>query len=166
MSSLHAAMAPVAVRNRDVKGTHDRPHRREIFLILRRVLRHRQRPAADTGRRQGRIVRLVDVGRRLAMCATAIRRAWLPPRTVRLTRRRVGWGGGVPGEEGGVWGGGAGRGGSGLFWALSLFLQGLTPTRRIAIRSTTPPSVLPPQPLDLTTLSFNLALLPFEFLDQ
>jgi len=45
-------------------------------------------------------------------------------------------------------------------------LPELIPITPIAIPVTIRPFVLPPQPLDLTTLSFNLALLPFEFLDQ
>ena len=79
MPPLHAPMTARALAHMDRKATHDRRHRRQIFLILGRDARLAyDATAVGTGRRQRDIVRLVHDRRDGALATAPIRTARLP----------------------------------------------------------------------------------------
>jgi len=90
MPALHAAPTALTLPNVHMKRAHDRPHRREVFLVLRRQARgdHRARTARTRGRER-RVVGVIDVCRDGTVCGPAIRRTGLATRASRVGRRSI-----------------------------------------------------------------------------
>ena len=95
-SGYTQAPTPLTLPNMDVKRADDRPHRRQIFLVLHRQPRFDHRTGtAGTHGRQRRIMGLVDVSGDGSVSRPPIRRARLstgPPRVQRtpILRERRG----------------------------------------------------------------------------
>ena len=153
MAALDAPAAVGALPNRDVKRSHPRSNDREIFLILRRMARQHDVPAARRTRRwqRGR-VGLIDVRRRDAMGSTTVGRTRFPPRAARTTPRDASRkGGGLPMQRA--------SGVIELVFEPVDFLPELVPLLPIPI-----PVLI--SPLMLTAQPFDFPLLPFQLSDQ
>ena len=89
MAPLHATAADGAVSNVNVKASDERPLHGQLFLVLpREALRTDCAAAVGTAGRQRRLIRFVDVARRGAMPAPAVRAARFAAGPLR--RRRAG----------------------------------------------------------------------------
>ena len=90
MAALHPSLTLRAAPDLDVEAPHDRTHRGQFFLILRRHAGHFDRATAiRTRHRNRRRVSLVDPRRARAAAVPAILRTRLPPRTPATTLRPV-----------------------------------------------------------------------------
>ena len=90
VAALHAPLTLRAVPDLDVEATHDRAHRGQLFLILRRHAGHRDRAAAVRTRRRDRHrVGLVNVRRAPAAALPAVVCTGPPAGTAPATLRPV-----------------------------------------------------------------------------
>jgi len=153
MAALHAPATRGAVTDRDMKGADNRPHDGEIFLILSGVVRQRD-GATTVGTRGGerRVMPLIHVRRRSAMCLAFIRRARFAAGSSGLAAR------------------GAARERCGLpMQRTSRFVEViLEPIDLLAKRVALPPIAITVsiRALMLAPQSLNLALLPLDLLNQ
>jgi hypothetical protein len=153
MPALYASVTAGALANGDAKLPDERPHDRQIFLMLRGVVSQPDRAATRRTRtRQRRLVPLVDVSRRWPMGFPSIGATRLPARSFRLRpqrpareRRRL------PMQRA-----------AGLVEVLFEPIDFLP--ERVALASI--PIAIPIRPLVLATQTLNFTLLPLEFGDQ
>lgn len=90
MAPLHATATRATAANLDGEGAHDRPHHREIFLVLTRRPGAAQRtPTLRTGIGQGGPMVRVDMCRNRSMGLAAIRAACSPTGSSWCARRRT-----------------------------------------------------------------------------
>ena len=90
MPALHTAVTVSALADGDAEFVHDGTLHRKVFLILRDDAPSGHDPAAiRTARRQRRVVRQVDAGRRPAMRTTAIGQPRLAARSLGIRLRQA-----------------------------------------------------------------------------
>jgi len=90
MTALHPPVTLPALADRHAKLVHDGPLHGQIFLVLRNDAAVTHRPAAvGTLRRERRLMRHIDPGRRWTMGLAAIRGARLASRPLRILLRQA-----------------------------------------------------------------------------
>ena len=85
MAALHA---PAAAAHWDIEAPDQRPHGRQVFLILGRHVRVLDGAAGGTRARQGHVVRFVDHGRNAPTPLSPVRRSRLSSGAPRIRRGR------------------------------------------------------------------------------